>query len=87
MSRSAAVLACSMDTHNAPPIKLPVHLALELRIRAILIRQALDPLLEHFGTAEGELAGCLKVAREHAAFIGDALRDCGLQLAVDGWVQ
>jgi hypothetical protein len=76
-----------MTTNNPAPIKVPVHLALELRVRAILIHEAFAPLDDLVGPAEGEPAACLRLAREHALFISEAIRDCGLDLAVDGEVQ
>ena len=76
-----------MTTNHPSPIKVPVHLALELRVRAILIHEALAPLDDLVGPAEGEPAACLRLAREHALFIGEALKDCGLHLAVDGHIQ
>ena len=58
-----------------PNAVLPGHVAAELRVRANVLRRVLTELIDRTAPAESEVAGMLRLAREHAEAIAGAFEE------------
>ena len=63
-------------THNeTPPIAISGPIAAELRVRTDVLRRVLTELVDRAAPAESQVAGMLRLAREHAEVIAGALEE------------
>ncbi len=64
-----------MTDPTSPDIVIPGHVAAELRVRADVLRRVLTELIGRTAPAESEVAGMLRLAREHVGAIAGALEE------------